>query len=98
MQLADVLQLVRSEYQVFRHRKLTGILSPESDPDPAVEERETIYELLRTGECDGLTGGGFFPPEVFCGRVCGCSRAFVPFAGEGWPVPDGGREGCDIPR
>lgn len=31
------------------------------------------------------------------GIVLGCSGAFVPFAGEGWLVPGGRRDCCDIP-
>lgn len=44
-----------------------------------------------------MTRRGTSPPEVCYGKVFGCSRAFVPFAGEGRPVLGGRREGCDIP-
>lgn len=47
MQRCDAGRKVRSEYQVFRHRKLTSILQSESDPDPAEEEREEVSEVLR---------------------------------------------------
>jgi hypothetical protein len=56
VQFADAGRLVRSEYQVFQHWKLTGVLSPEPDPVPAEEEREEVSELLRTGGCKVLTG------------------------------------------
>lgn len=76
MQRRDVGRMVRSEYQVLTHRKFTGILSPESDPDPAAEEREAVYEFFRAGGCYGQTRRGSYSLEVCRGKVSGCLISF----------------------